>query len=70
MGTFVVITIAILVFVAGFRAIGCETISFTRDVLTCYDDSAGRLDGGRTGVGLLALGGLLALVTLGRRSRP
>ena len=71
MGTFVFIAVAVLAFAVGLRAVGCETVSvsFTRDVITCYENSSGDFPGGPAGAGLMALGALFALVGFGRRRR-
>ena len=68
MRVFVFITVALLVFVLGVRAFGCETVSFSADLVNCYSDTSGDLPGAPTGLGLMALSALIALVGIGRTS--
>ena len=61
MGGFVLIAIAVVGFVAGVRAFGCETVSFSRDLMTCHQSSAGPFPGVSAGAGLMVISLLFAL---------
>ncbi len=58
----ILIVIAIAGFVAGVQALGCETVSFSRDLMECHDGSLGTFPGVSAGATLIVISLLFALV--------